>query len=87
MSGFESYSAASRRNWGNSDDRFNIDQLNLGCLQRIADAVELMAQNYQQLVADRDSWKRRAEQSDACAERVVRSNRALRGVITRMKGK
>jgi len=57
------------------------------CLQRIADAAELMAKNHAQLVRERDDYERRLRTIRGEVNRLDRSNAALRGVITRMKRK
>lgn len=63
----------------------SLEHIQIGCMQRIADATEKMAVNYVQLQADLDMYKRRlSEEIDACA-RLQRSNNALRGLIKRMK--
>lgn len=59
--------------------------IKLGCLQRIADATELMAINHQELVAERDRYQDLAKRNYEEMKRLERSNQALRGVITRMK--
>jgi hypothetical protein len=76
----------SRRSWGAADPA-TIEQLKLGCLQRIADATEVMAKRYSLLIEERDYWERRAKEERAAAERLRRSNAALRGAITRLKRK
>ena len=63
------------------------NQLKLGCLQRIADATELMAQNYQSLIGERDSYKRKYEAERNRRLNQEKCNAALRGVITKMKKK
>ena len=63
------------------------DQLQLGCLQRIAAATELIARNYQSLIDDRDYYKRRYEAERARAEGLERSNRAHKSNYTRLKKK
>lgn len=74
----------SRKNWIREGQVTN-DDLKIGCLQRIASAVELsckdrerLERDYRYMRDDRDSWRQRAE----FAERRVAS---LKGVITRMK--
>ena len=61
------------------------ERVQIGCLQRIADATESMAQNFVNLQNERDSYKRYYENEAASVRRLVRSNNALRGVINRMK--
>lgn len=71
---------------GLKEDEFpGYDRINAGCLQRIANATEAMAQNYVYLQKDRDMYKRWYEQDQATIKRLVRSNNALRGHINRMK--
>lgn len=85
----KSFKDHSRADWvanGVPDGQYpGHDRLQLGCLQRIADATEAMAQNYVYLQKDRDMHKRWYEQDQATIKRLVRSNNALRGHINRMK--
>jgi hypothetical protein len=51
----------SRRDWGAAvpgDKNPDTDAIKLGCLLRIADAAELMAKNYGELIAERDRYER-----------------------------
>ncbi len=82
---FKSYADRSRRDWGHSDEKTTIEEIQLGATLRIADAVEKVAQNYDSLLRakrsaeeSRDHWRKRAEQ-------LERQRRSLRGTITRMK--
>ena len=57
----------------------------MGALQRIADAVEVMARRYNDLLSDkqsavesRDYWRKRAE-------KLERQVNAYKGTVTRMK--
>ena len=78
----------SRTKWySTTHDKPNTEQLQLGCLQRIASATELMAKNYDQLIQERDRYKRYYNEQHECSERLVRSNAALRGQITKLKKK
>lgn len=74
----------SRENWDGDPD---LQHINAGSLQRIADGVEKMAQNHDSLLRakksaedGRDYWQKEAEQRD-------RRIRSLRGYITRLKHK
>jgi UrcA family protein len=62
-----------------------IDDLTLGCLQRIADAVEKMCGDREKLERGL-KWER---ESNECRRETIaelqRSNAALRGVITKLK--
>ena len=83
-----SYKTESRVDWGTSSDGLlNIEQINCGAILRIADAVEKMAASYDQMRNARDYWERRAKENQATADRLARSNAALRGVIARAKRK
>jgi regulator of replication initiation timing len=42
----KNYRELSKRELGNVGDNYGLDQVNAGSLQRIADAAEMMAQNY-----------------------------------------
>jgi cell division protein FtsB len=73
---------SSRQAW-TSDD--SIEHINAGSLQRIANAVEALAANYNKLRDERDYW---ASQADVRSQRInmlKRSNSALRGQITKLK--
>lgn len=86
---FRNYRVESRdKQWGahvDSGKNVTLDQINCGSLLRIADAVELMAQEHAKLVHDRDWYKRMYEDERNRSTRLERSNAALRGVITKMK--
>lgn len=76
------FQESSRKNW--TSDR-SVEHINAGSLQRIADAMEKVALNYDELLRDkkraeeaRDYWRNRA---DRLASRVS----ALKGVITKMR--
>lgn len=80
----------SRTHWRTTGDHDDTppsdDRIKIGCLQRIADATELMARRYQDLIDERDRYKQRYEQEQAAARCLARSNAALRGHIKRIKG-
>ena len=59
--------------------------IEIGCLQRIADATEIMAKGYNQIISDRKYYEKMYKRQQARSERLQRSNSALRGVITKMK--
>jgi hypothetical protein len=65
----------------------NIDQINMGSLQRIADAIEVMARDYQKFINDRDRYLSYYKDCHRRYERQVRSNSALRGFITKLKNR
>ena len=81
----ENFTEQSRRSW--VDATITRDSIKTGCLQRIADATETMAQNHDELQS-RVKWlERMYKDQRRRAESLERSNAALRGVITRLKNK
>lgn len=83
---FKSYKEESKSNWGmTTDQNLNIEQIQLGAVLRIADAVEKMAQNYDTLLTDRDWYKRRYQEQSEVISRLQRSQAGLRGYIKRLK--
>jgi len=73
----------SRQDW---TSRGSVEGINAGSLQRIADATEKMAQSYDALIRERDHYKRWYEIAVKDVDQLGRSNSALRGVITKLKG-
>ncbi len=63
----------------------SLHETNSGSLQRIADATEAMAHNYQQLIDERDRFQRDSWAAQRRGECLERSNAGLRGHITRLK--
>lgn len=66
---------------------YDIDLVNMACLQRIAAATELMAKNHAILLDERDRYFRWYKEEQSKKEALERSNRSLRGTITRLKNK
>ena len=80
------FEEASKIQWVRKDSlNPSVDQLKLGCLQRIANATELTAKRYQDLIDERDKYKRWYESSLRTEGHQLRRIKALRGVITKMK--
>ena len=75
---------ASKRNWTSCD---SAEQINMGSLQRIADACELMAKRYSTVIEERDRYFRWYESERKCSKRLSNSNSALRGVITKVRNR
>ena len=87
---FKSFKEESRVNYGrdfcgDKNQNANRDELQVGALLRIADAVEKMAASYDKLRNDLDMYKRWNEQNKAAKEQLRRHAAGLRGTITRMK--
>lgn len=82
----QNYAEESRKIWYCTDrDTPTHEQLQLGCLQRIATATEKMCRDRDALERELRGamktavyWKKRAEAAE-------RSNSALRGVVTKLK--
>ncbi len=82
----KSFKEHSKTTWHNlKDDYPGDEEVKIGCLQRIADATEIMAKDREKLIRDydymrgqRDRWQERSEY----AERRIAS---LKGVITKLK--
>ncbi len=68
----------------NSDAPTDVE-LQTGCLQRIANATELMASNYVKLQKDYDYMKESRDKYRDMSERRDRTISALKGVITKLK--
>jgi len=87
MPDFVSYRAGSRTNWGTTKiGDLTADEITLGCVLRIADAIEKLTQSYDAMRLDRDHHKRQKERVEAERKRLARSNAALRGHLKRAKG-
>lgn len=83
--GHRSYREESRLNWGCTDRQPDTNELKLGALMRIADATEVMAREYQELINDRDMYQRWYNETRTHRNRLERSNAALRGQITKLR--
>lgn len=83
----------SRLNWtGPGNSTPDSSQLQVGCLQRIADAAEKMADGFNAVLKERDHYKEWSEryrgywdQEKANVEASNRQISALRGQITKLK--
>ena len=78
---------ASVRNWCARDPFPTWEEINGGSLQRIADAVEKMAENWEKLRKERDEAILQLGRERTRRLKLERSVSTLRGVITRMKQK
>lgn len=74
----------SRRHWTASQGGTH-EEIRTGCLQRIADATELMAKSYSDVISERDYFKERAE--SLRQKLAVQNHRiaGLRGALNRIK--
>ena len=76
----------SRAEWINSAGGLDRE-VELGCLQRIADGIETMGKNVVALEADRNWWKTTAHERWERIERYKHRIAGLKGTITRLKAK
>jgi len=75
---------ASKGNWTSSN---STEHINAGSLQRIADALETVSENYNALIADKKSAYESRDYWRTYSEKLQRRIRGLRGVITKLKSK
>lgn len=73
----------SRRTWTQTDN--STEQINTGSLQRIADATELMAKRYQDLLDENQRYKGYCNDYQRKILKRDRTISALRGQITKLK--
>ena len=92
MGKFRSYKDLSREGWGTaeSDEKLKLDpslrdKIRTGALDRIADAAEVMAQNFNDLQEERDKYKKWYYEIIERNRELWSSNYHLRGHITRLK--
>jgi hypothetical protein len=84
------YKEHSKKNWApaTNDSGFpGREAMQLGCLQRIADATELMAKNFLQLQAEAEQYKRYYEQEKKYKDTYRKSMIAYKAHNTRLKNK
>lgn len=90
MNVFKSYREESRTNWGatvpeaTKPDR---DQLQLGCMLRIADAAEAMAKNFVQLQNELKWANERNQRNKSSIEKLQRQVNAYKGIVKKLKNK
>jgi len=63
------------------------ETVKIGALQRIADATEIMAKNHNQLIDERDRYKRYYEEKNKHCQHLYHKISGLKGAINRMKNK
>lgn len=82
------YREASKLDWG-VDQSVTLDreQVHLGAMLRIADATEKMSARYVGLLDEVERLRRCDREQRDAINRLQRSISALKGVVTKMKGK
>ena len=76
---------ASRKEWSSREFKPTEGELRLGALQRIADATEKMAVNWQSLTTALERERESSARYRARAERLERRLRAQKAATTRAK--
>lgn len=85
---FKNFRNESRQGYGRElcpTQELTRDDLKLGAVLRIADACELMAKNHQELIADRDFYKKQSMCRLERTQNLDHQIAGLRGYITRLK--
>ncbi len=85
---YRNYREETRGIWGcelGNNESLNREQLKLGCLLRIADALERMAEPYVRLLNERDGLVDTRNYLKEKNNRLKRSNAALRGCLKKAK--
>lgn len=83
---FKDYKKESRKKWGNDQTApLDREQITLGAILRIADAIEALAENHNSLIRDNNYLTDRVKELRDALNAVQRSNTALKGHITRLK--
>lgn len=75
----------SRSNYVSTTGSISTDQLQTGCLMRIANSVEMIAKDRETLEKDCKRWEKWYRDQLVVSDRLQRANNAYRGIIRRMK--
>lgn len=74
--------------WSFGGDEFpGYEKVKIGCLQRIADAAEAMAQNYLRLQSDLEYYKRRCKGLEQDVQTLKNSRAGYMAALTKEKKK
>jgi len=83
---FKYYRKESKKEWGSIiDGDISFDQIKLGAILRIADATEVMARQFNDLINENKRIKESLEYKENLIVTLRRSNASLRGHIRRIK--
>lgn len=82
---FKIYKKESKSNWGADSESLSLEQINTGCLQRIADATEAMAKNHNDLMSELQWAKDRRDNYQRLWHGEQNKNRTMKGNITKLK--
>lgn len=80
------YKDESKKNWiATGIEKPTIEQLQLGCMQRMADATEAMAKSHTDLIRENQYLKQQKLELYKEVESLKRSVAAYKGKYTRLK--
>ena len=80
----QTFRDGSHKNYG-TQNQLTIEQIQTGCLQRIADATEAMAKNYNELIAERDRYKKQFYDTYKQFTHMESVISGYKGVVTKLK--
>lgn len=85
---WQSYKERSKENWGTSEDtQFTMEEVQYGCILRIADAVEKMAQRHTDLIQERDQYEKWYSNEAKSHKMTSNTLRVTKGHLTRVKNR
>ena len=67
--------------------QIHIEEVKLSCLQRIADATEVMANNYSQMLAENQNLRMKVKLAASNEEYLRRQLAAQKGLVTKLRNK
>lgn len=74
------------KNWGvETSGSLSSEQLNLGCMLRIANAADMLNQNITNLMGERDTYKRRYESEREAHLKTTKTKNTYRATINRLE--
>lgn len=88
-----SFKDQSKKNWGFNNDgimpkrEITNEEIQIGCMQRVADASEKMASNYTNMQDNLAWYKNRYEERGDAIRFMEKRIAALKGAITKLKNK
>ena len=87
MTKLKSYREASKADWATELQIPTTEQIQLGALLRMADALDQMKRPFTDLLRDRERYERYYREGMEREKRMLRQIAALRGHLKRMKKK
>lgn len=85
MPPFKDYRIESKARYGTEGENLTLNQINTGCMQRIADAVEIMVADRVKLERDLTYYKERCKSNQNTIEALRNKVIGMSGARTRYK--